>query len=80
MAVNTESDTAHWTKFIEEKKLQWVNVNGLVANYDWRDYFDVIKTPIIYILDQNNVIVAKNIQADNIAKIMELLDSGKLKL
>ena len=80
MAVNTESDTAHWTKFIEEKKLQWVNVNGLVANYDWRDYFDVIKTPIIYILDRNNVIVAKNIQADNIAKIMELLDSGKLKL
>ncbi|MEE0899905.1 MAG: hypothetical protein UIM25_03330, partial [Bacteroidales bacterium] len=57
-----------------------VNVNGLVANYDWRDYFDVIKTPIIYILDRNNVIVAKNIQADNIAKIMELLDSGKLKL
>ncbi len=80
MAVNTESDTAHWKKFIEEKQLSWVNVNGLVANYDWRDYFDVVKTPAIYILDRNNVIVAKNIQADNIAKIMELLDSGKLKL
>ncbi|MEE1097019.1 MAG: redoxin domain-containing protein [Bacteroidales bacterium] len=80
MAVNTESDTAHWKKFVEEKQLSWVNVNGLVANYDWRDYFDVVKTPAIYILDRNNVIVAKNIQADNIAKIMELLDSGKLKL
>lgn len=79
MAVNTESDTLHWHKFIADKDLQWVNVNGLVANFDWREYFDVVKTPVVFILDDKNKIIAKNIQGDNIAKIMELLDEGKLK-
>lgn len=80
MAVNTESDTAHWQKFIAEKNLDWINLNGLVANFDWREYFDIVKTPVVYILDRRNVIIAKNIQGDNIEKVMELLDSGKLKL
>lgn len=80
MAVNTESDTAHWQSFISEKNLDWVNLNGLVANFDWREYFDIVKTPVVYILDRRNIIIAKNIQGDNIAKVMELLDSGKLKL
>ena len=79
MAVNTESDTAHWQKFIAEKNLDWINLNGLVANFDWREYFDIVKTPVVYILDRRNVIIAKNIQGDNIEKVMELLDSGKLK-
>ena len=65
--------------FIADKDLQWVNVNGLVANFDWREYFDVVKTPVVFILDDKNKIIAKNIQGDNIAKIMELLDEGKLK-
>lgn len=80
MAVNTESDTAHWKSFVAEKNLDWINLNGLVANFDWREYFDVVKTPVVYILDRRNVIIAKNIQGDNIEKVMELLDSGKLKL
>ena len=40
---------------------------------------DVVKTPVVFILDDKNKIIAKNIQGDNIAKIMELLDEGKLK-
>lgn len=79
MAINTENDTAHWKRFISEKELQWLNLNGLTANFDWREYFDVVKTPVVFILDEKNTIIAKNVQGDNIATIMELLESGKLK-
>lgn len=78
-AINTESDLDAWKKFIREKDLQWINLNGLVANYDWREFFDIEKTPIMFILDKNNKIVAKNVPSDNIENIIKLLKEGRLK-
>ena len=76
-AINTESDLEAWKKFIKEKNLQWINLNGLVANYDWREFFDIEKTPIMFILDKNNTIVAKNVPADNIEQIIKALKEGR---
>lgn len=76
-AINTESDLEAWKKFIKEKDLQWINLNGLVANYDWREYFDIEKTPIMFILDKNNTIVAKNVPADNIEQIIKAIKEGR---
>jgi thiol-disulfide isomerase/thioredoxin len=76
-AINTESDLEAWKKFIKEKDLQWINLNGLVANYDWREYFDIEKTPIMFILDKDNKIVAKNVPADNIENIIKALKEGR---
>ncbi len=78
-AINTESDLEAWKKFISEKELQWINLNGLVANYDWREYFDVEKTPVMFILDKDNKIVAKNVPADNLENILKLLKEGQFK-
>ena len=78
-AINTESDLEAWKKFIREKDLQWINLNGLVANYDWREYFDIEKTPIMFILDKDNKIVAKNVPADNIEQIIKAVKEGKFK-
>ncbi|MEE1226321.1 MAG: thioredoxin-like domain-containing protein [Bacteroidales bacterium] len=78
-AINTESDLEAWKKFIREKDLQWINLNGLVANYDWREYFDIEKTPIMFILDKDNKIVAKNVPADNIDQIIKAVKEGKFK-
>ena len=77
-AINTESDLEAWKKFIQDKDLQWINLNGLVANYDWREYFDIEKTPIMFILDKNNTIVAKNVPADNIENIFKALKDGRI--
>lgn len=79
-AINTESDIDAWKKFIKDKDLQWINLNGLVANYDWREYFDIEKTPIMFILDKNNTIVAKNVPSDNLEQIIKAIKSGKFKL
>ena len=77
-AINTESDLEAWKKFINDKGLNWINLNGLVANYDWREYFDIEKTPIMFVLDKNNTIVAKNVPADNIEQIIKAIKEGKV--
>lgn len=78
-AINTESDLEAWKKFVREKDLQWINLNGLVATYDWREYFDIEKTPIMFILDKDNTIVAKNVPADNLENILKALKEGRFK-
>jgi thiol-disulfide isomerase/thioredoxin len=75
-AVHTEGDIKQRDDFVKKYNMNWINVNGLYANYDWRTYFDIEKTPIIYILDNNNKILAKNISAENIEQVMDILEKG----
>ncbi len=79
-AVHTEGEIKERDTFLDKYGINWVNVNGLIATYDWREYFDVEKTPIIYILDANNKILAKNIAADNVKQVMDILENGGFDL
>jgi thiol-disulfide isomerase/thioredoxin len=79
MAVNSGVDVQQWKEKVSFLKLDWLNVNGLIANYDWKDYFDVETTPVVFILDKDNRIVGKKIPADNIEEYIKLYDEGKIK-
>lgn len=79
-ALHTEGDIKQRDEFVKKYNLNWINVNGSFANYDWREYFDIEKTPIIYILDKNNKIIAKNISAANIEQVLDVLEKGGFKL
>src|SRR5574344_544894 len=74
MAVNSAPDTAQWQESIKkhgfEQDDRWLNVNGLVANYDWHEYFDLDVTPVIFILDSDNRIIGKKVKGDNIEKYL----------
>lgn len=68
-AIFTEPDdntTPRWKRFIAEHDLSdgWIHLNGSVANVDWRDVYDVTTTPRIFLLDEHNTIVAKNLNAE----------------
>lgn len=68
-AIFTEPDentTPRWKKFIKDHNLNegWIHLNGGIANVDWRDVYDVTSTPRIFLLDQDNKIVAKNLNAE----------------
>jgi len=78
--VHTEGDIKERDKFLKKNDIHWTNVNGLFANYDWREYFDIEKTPVVYILDKQNKILAKNISIDNIKQIMDILENGGFDL
>ena len=80
MAVNSGTDIQQWKNKVKSFNLQWLNVNGLVANYDWHDYFDVESTPLILILDKDNRIIGKKVPASNIENYIKLYDEGKIKL
>lgn len=79
MAIHSGLDLKQWKEKIVKLKLDWLNVNGLVANYDWHEYFDIESTPVVFILDKDNRIIGKKIPADNIENYIKLYDEGKIK-
>lgn len=53
-----------WKEFIAKHQLDWLNIDGGEANVDWREVYDVVTTPQVYLMDQDNVIVAKKLNAE----------------
>ncbi|MBP3254144.1 MAG: redoxin domain-containing protein [Bacteroidales bacterium] len=75
-AVHTEGEIEKMQEFAKQHDIKWINTNGLYANYDWREYFDIEKTPVIYILDSQDVIKAKNISVSSLKQVMDILENG----
>ena len=48
-----------WKKFIKDHDLNWLNLDGGECNIDWKEVYDVITTPKIFLLDQDRKIIAK---------------------
>jgi len=67
-AICTQPEIDKWKKFIRERKLKWINV-GPTSN-EYRDYYDVYLTPIIYLLDKEKRIVAKKIDVTQVKEII----------
>lgn len=78
-AVETEDNPIEWKKFINEHKLKWVNVyepDEYYRAFAKRSY-NVTSTPLIYVLDENKVIRAKKVDAEQIANIIDIIDKEK---
>ena len=68
-AVAITDDLEKWDKFCKDNDLSsWVNVNYYMndPNYDFIEYFDLITTPVIYLLDKNHTIIARNFPLEEI--------------
>ncbi len=71
-AVYTQVDLKKWTKFIEDKGLtDWVNVYDPYNFSNFRSKYNVVSTPLIYILDKDKKIIAKRIDTETVKKILE---------
>lgn len=75
-AIFTEPDentTPKWLQFINDHDLNdgWIHLNGSEANCDWREVYDVTTTPQIYLLDKDNKIIAKKLNAEIFGMAME---------
>ncbi len=77
-AINTDiHEVEKWKEFIKDKDLfDWNNYNGGVANVDWKDLYDVISTPVVYLLDKDHKILAKKIDAKILTEIFKILEPG----
>ncbi len=65
-AVGIESDIDLWKKYIQENKLKWINVSDLYNQTNFRNYYDIYSTPVIYLLDEKKHIIAKRLDTDKI--------------
>ena len=84
-AVATEFDKTEWKKFINNQKIgDWTNVADInhdedgnpVASSDWRDKYDIYSTPVIYLLDKDQKIIAKRITHTQIVEIISRLEGN----
>ncbi len=69
-SVYTQNDFPKYKKYIEENKLDWINVYDGAHVNNLKEKYDVVTTPVIYILDKNKTIKAKGIGHDNIKDII----------
>lgn len=67
-AINTQPEIDKWKKYVKEKKIKWINV-GPTSN-EYRDYYDVYSTPILYLLDKEKRIMAKRIGVGQLKDII----------
>ncbi|MFN8144139.1 MAG: DUF5106 domain-containing protein [Bacteroidia bacterium] len=65
-SVGIESDIELWKKFIRENNLKWINVSDLYNNTNFRNYYDIYSTPVIYLLDDQKRIIAKRLDTEKI--------------
>ncbi|MDZ4664073.1 MAG: thioredoxin-like domain-containing protein [Bacteroidota bacterium] len=76
VSVYTKEEFEKWRKYIIEKKL-----TGFYHLYDpihlnnIKDKYDIISTPVIYVLDKDKLIKGKKISADQVVGLLEYLNS-----
>jgi thiol-disulfide isomerase/thioredoxin len=78
-AVQTKEDLFEmWRKFIIDKKLTEfihvfdpVHINSVAL----KERFDIVATPVIYLLDKEKRVIGKKLSPDQVVEIMEKLES-----
>jgi len=72
IAISITEDYERWSKFIP-KIPNWINASFAVEepNYDLVDYFDLLTTPGIFIIDKEHKIIARQFPLEKIFTIFE---------
>ena len=75
-AVYTEAEYDQWKQYIADNELNWINVSDpeSVGTYDY-DY-GTYKTPRLYLLDENNIIIAKDFDSSKIVELINKYEKG----
>ena len=66
-----------WKKFIIEHKLPWFNGFDPGNEMKVHSRFDIYSTPVIYILDENKIIIAKRVGVEQVVDVIEKIDKFK---
>ncbi|MFT5511653.1 MAG: peroxiredoxin [Bacteroidia bacterium] len=72
-AIYTQADWEGWKEYIRANNLNWLNVMDAFNDATYREDYNIISTPQLYMLDANKVIRFKNPPADNVGRIAEIM-------
>jgi thiol-disulfide isomerase/thioredoxin len=71
-AVCADTSMVKMKRSINKRKMNWINVNGpRTLTGDYHEQYDIISTPVIYILNDKKEIVAKRLPAEKISTFIE---------
>lgn len=65
-AANAELDQAKWREAIRKYDLEWINVNDVANKSGFREKYDIFGIPLIFLLDSEKRIVAKQISVEQL--------------
>ncbi len=72
-AICTNADLEGWKNYVRTNQLTWFNVNGSKSiTPDFHDLYDIYSTPVIYILNKDKKIIAKRINVNQIAQVIQV--------
>ena len=78
-AVSSDTSMTAWKKYIRTNNPGWINVNGnLSFTPDFHNLYDAHSTPVMYLLDENKIIIAKRILSDQIGDIIKQYEKRKV--
>lgn len=79
--VQINDDMAKWKDYIRKHKLDWINVADVFHTSNYHHDYDIVSTPMIFVLDENKHIIAKKIDVKDLNGIlkhsMQMMDSQK---
>ncbi len=70
-AVSTDTDLDRWKKYIRNNKLDWINVTDKYNTTNFHFVYDIISTPVVYLLDKDKKIIAKKLFSDPLRKFLK---------
>ncbi len=69
-SVYTQQELDKYLKYIDEKKLDWINLYDGVHYNNLAEKYDIYATPVVYVLDKNKVIKARRIDVEKIKDVI----------
>jgi peroxiredoxin len=71
-AVCSDTSLVKWKNAIRKKKMTWINVDGpRTLTGDYHEQYDIISTPVLYLLDEKKEIIAKKLPAEKVSTFIE---------
>jgi peroxiredoxin len=65
-----EENIGKWKEYIIKHHLDWINVADIFHTSNFRHEYDVISTPMIYVLDETKHIIAKKIDVKDLNGVL----------
>lgn len=66
IGINTGENKEAWKKYVDDKHLNWINVWDPKNKSGYRELYNIAATPLIFLLDEDQKIVAKRITVEQL--------------
>lgn len=70
-AVSLTVDPKTWKDYIRTNKIPWINVHDPNRESNFRKFYDVYSTPVVYLLGKDKKIIAKRLSIEQVKEMIE---------